>query len=165
MAAPASGTSTSSPDAKGVLACLDFSEASPRVLARAVELASALEVRVWLLHVGAEEPALVGYDPDPVGTFTPEDRARQLLDEHDDLRRLAADALAMGTPVEPLLVLGPTVDTIISTAERLGVGWIVVGTHGRTGLRHLLLGSVSEGIIRRADSPVVVVPPDDRNGG
>lgn len=150
-------------DTRGaVLACIDFSPASSQVITRAVELSSALGLPLRLVHVGAEEPALVGYDPDPVGTFTPEDRARQLLDEHDDLRQLAQSAAEQGIDVETVLVLGPTVETILATAEDMEAGWLVVGTHGRSGLHHLLLGSVSEGVIRHGHVPVVVVPRNER---
>jgi nucleotide-binding universal stress UspA family protein len=141
------------------MACLDFSPASAGVLATATTLARALGGMVWLVHVAADEPALVGYDTDPVGTHTAGERMQQLLAEHAELRTLADDAVAGGVPVTPLMVTGPTVESVLSAADTIGADWLVLGRHGRTGLAHLLLGSVSEAIARRSSRPVIVVPP------
>jgi nucleotide-binding universal stress UspA family protein len=146
-----------------VLACLDFSSASAAVLTTATTLAGGLGGEVWLLHVAAEEPALVGFDTDPAGTHNRDDRAMELLAEHAELRALADEAIASGVDVRPLLVAGPTVDTVLETAERLAADWLVVGRHGRSGLAQLLLGSVSDAIVRRSGRPVVVVPPPYRS--
>lgn len=64
----------------------------------------------------------------------------------------AACAVHVHTPV------GSARDTLLEEARRLGATLIVVGTHGRTGLSHLLLGSVAEQIVRHARCPVLVVP-------
>lgn len=141
-----------------VLACIDLSPASRPVVDAAAELATALGVPLTLLHVAGEEPELAGYDKDAIATFTRDDRARQLLDEHQDLGRRADELVAGGLVVTPLLVMGPTVETILDEARRLEAGWVVLGSHGHGGLHHLLLGSVSEGVVRGADRPVVVVP-------
>lgn len=141
-----------------VLACIDLSPASRPVVDAAATLAAALDVPLTLLHVAADEPELAGYDKDAVATFTRDDRARQLLDEHEGLGRRADELAAEGLVVTPLLIMGSTVETILDQAERLGAGWIVLGSHGRGGLHHLLLGSVSEGVVRGADRPVTVVP-------
>ena len=141
-----------------VLACIDLSPASRPVVDAAATLATALGVPLTLLHVAAEEPELAGYDKDEVATFTRDDRARQLLDEHGELGERARQLEAEGLVVTPLLVMGPTVEEILAQAERLDAGWVVVGSHGHGGLHHLLLGSVSEGVVRGADRPVTVVP-------
>ena len=141
-----------------VLACIDLSAASPLVVDHAAELARAFDVPLTLLHAAAEEPVLAGYDTDEVATFRREDRARQLLDEHQDLGRRTDELVASGLQVTPLLVMGPTVETILHQADRLDAGLIVLGSHGHGGLHHLLLGGVSEGVVRGADRPVVVVP-------
>lgn len=142
-----------------VLTAIDFSDRSAEVLRVAGRLARATGGTVHLVHAAAEEPALVGYDPeDDLGDFRPEDRARELLEEHAELRDLAAELAATGLQVRPRLVVGPTVEVLLDEADRLHVGWIVVGSHGHGGLRNLLLGSVSEGLVRHADRPVVVVP-------
>lgn len=144
--------------ASNVLACIDFSDLAGPVLDTAAQLAVATAGTVHLLHVAAEEPELVGYDHDRIATFTRDDRARQLLDEHHALRDRAAQLAEDGLTVNPHLVMGPTVDTILAEADRLDVAFIVAGSHGHGGLHHLLLGSVSEELVRRATRPVVLVP-------
>jgi nucleotide-binding universal stress UspA family protein len=56
------------------------------------------------------------------------------------------------------VVQGAIVDTIIEQAQRQEARFIILGTHGRGAVQHLLVGSVSEGVIRRSAVPVVVVP-------
>jgi nucleotide-binding universal stress UspA family protein len=62
----------------------------------------------------------------------------------------------------PLVEEGDVTVTVISVAERENVDLIVLGTHGRTGLSHLLLGSVAEKLLRRAPCPVLTVRIPDR---
>jgi len=141
-----------------VLACIDFSSATDAVIAEAVRLAQGLGGHLHLLHVAAEEPIIGGYDKDPIGTYTRDDRAHELLDEHHRLREIAAGLETDDLQVMPLLVMGSTVDKILEEARRIDATQIVVGSHGRSGLLHLLLGSVSESVLRHAECPVVVVP-------
>lgn len=145
-----------------VLACLDFADVAAPVLDTAAELATALGGRLHLLHVAAEEPELAGYDKDSIATFTREDRARQLLDEHHELRARADELTAQGLEVVPLLVMGSTVEKVLEEADALDASYIVVGSHGHGGLHHLLLGSVSEGLARKSHRPVVLVPVQHR---
>ena len=72
--------------------------------------------------------------------------------------KLAARLEGDGVEVRPRLLMGPTVEVILELADEVDADWIVVASHGRGGLVHLLLGSVSEGLIRHATRPVVVVP-------
>jgi nucleotide-binding universal stress UspA family protein len=92
-----------------------------------------------------------------------EDRTQSLVrlrtEAEERLAALAAEFL-------PLIGASVHVDTnddvpttIIDQAQSLGVDIIVVGTHGRTGLRHLLMGSVAEAIVRQSPVPVLVVGP------
>lgn len=62
-----------------------------------------------------------------------------------------------GVPAEYLLEEGAAADTILRTAASNRCDLIVVGTHGRTGLRHLLMGSVAEQVVRKAPCPVLTV--------
>lgn len=60
-------------------------------------------------------------------------------------------------PAEVQLLEGPTVESIIDYAKTLGADMLVIGSHGRTGLPRLFLGSVAEGVLRHAAIPVMVV--------
>lgn len=142
-----------------VVAAIDFSKHSAAVLTAAGRLASLSGATVHLVHAAADEPAFVGYDPvDGVAQFTPDDRIRQLVGEHEELSELADRLDREGVAVRPRLLMGPTVEVILQLADEVDAEWIVVASHGRSGLAHLLLGSVSEGLIRHATRPVVVVP-------
>lgn len=143
---------------RDVIVCLDFADVAGPVLDTGAELAAALGGRLHLLHAAADEPELAGYDKDAVGTFTRADRARQLLAEHDDLRASADRLAADGLEVVPHLVMGPTATTVLEEAERLGAAYVVAGSHGHGSLHNLLLGSISEELVRHADLPVVLVP-------
>lgn len=145
-----------------VLGCIDFSDASDAVVTEAVRIARQSGNRLHLLHVAADESALAGYDEGPIAVHTRDDRAHQLTEEHHRLRELAAAHATDGLEIVPLLIMGATVDVIVAEAERIGAATIVVGSHGHSKLRKLLLGSVSEGVVRHSTRPVVVVPVGER---
>jgi nucleotide-binding universal stress UspA family protein len=145
-----------------VLGCVDFSDASDAVVREAVRLARLSGNRLHLLHVAAEESALAGYDEGPVAVHTRDDRAHELTDEHHRMREIAEAHATGGLEIVPLLVMGATVDTILAEADRIDAATIVVGSHGHNALRKLLLGSVSQGVVRHSTRPVVVVPVGER---
>jgi nucleotide-binding universal stress UspA family protein len=86
-------------------------------------------------------------------------------DENSKLRREGEEALAYlkeqgvkaGVKVSAIIVRGYPVEEILKAAEKEKVAMIVVGNIGRTGLEHMLIGSVSESIVRKATRPVLVV--------
>jgi nucleotide-binding universal stress UspA family protein len=68
-----------------------------------------------------------------------------------------------GVPLTSHLESGEPASTILKVAGAQGVDLVIVGTHGRTGVRHLLLGSVAEKLVRLSPVPVLTVPSGDRN--
>jgi nucleotide-binding universal stress UspA family protein len=84
-----------------------------------------------------------------------------VTDPFDSADRLAEAAAAVGegVPVRAELLHGRPVRQIVDYARRERIGLIVVGTHGRTGVSHALLGSVAEAVVRLAPCPVLTVPP------
>ncbi len=119
-------------------------------------MAERFGARLWLLHVAAPEPAFVGYEPGPQSVR--DQRATELRDEHATLQRRAAELRERGLDAAALLIQGHPVEKILEEANRLGVGMIVMGSHGRSAIARLVLGSVSEGVLRRATCPVLIVP-------
>lgn len=146
---------------KRILAALDFSEVSASVAERAAALAGAFGAELILLHVAAEDPAFVGYGAGP--DTVRDDRARELRDEHRRLQELAEDLRGRGVAAKALLVEGPSVEKILDEAERLRADAIVIGSHGHTALYRVLLGSVSEGVVRKSPRPVLLVPSARRD--
>ena len=60
--------------------------------------------------------------------------------------------------VKPLVVMGPTAQTILEAVGHLGASHLVIGSHGHGGLHHVLVGGVAEEVVRHSPVPVVLVP-------
>ncbi|HEY3273227.1 MAG TPA: universal stress protein [Methanocella sp.] len=98
------------------------------------------------------------------------DNVASYEDENAKLRREGEEALAYlkeqgakaGVKVSAIIARGYPVDEIIKTAEKENVSMIIVGNIGKTGLEHMLLGSVSESVVRKATRPVLVVRGETR---
>lgn len=139
-----------------VLAPVDFSDATPGVLAAAAEMAEALGARLHVLHVDATDSIDIGYDVESnVGR---EELAKVLRAEHRALLDALDQVSGRGMAARGLMRRGDVVSTILGEAGRLEARLIVLGSHGHGALRQLLLGSVSTGVLRGAKSPVLIVP-------
>lgn len=139
-----------------ILVGLDFSPAHEHVLATAVALARATRAELALLHIAPEDPDFIGYEPGP--PTVRDGVAQALREQRQKLEADEARLRAEGLRVTARTIQGPIARKIIQEAERLSADWIVVGSHGRGGVRRLLLGSVSEAVVRGAPCPVVIVP-------
>lgn len=137
----------------------DFSPCAARALRTAIELAKVHGAELALVHV-SELPA--NLPPDTL--VTPADAAGPLrVDDYttrgarQQLEAIAEPLRREGLAVRTLAVTGDVADEILTVANEIGAEALVVGTHGRTGLSHLLLGSIAEKVVRRASVPVVCV--------
>lgn len=143
-----------------ILIAIDFSEGTRAVLHAAQDWAVRLgsdETHLYLLHVAEPDPAFVGWGAGP--EVVREQMAEVFQREHRELGQLVDGLQAEGLdPVTPLMVQGPTVDTILDQAVRLEASLIVIGSHGRSAALDILVGSVSSGVIRRSPVPVLVIP-------
>jgi universal stress protein A len=143
-------------DIRHILAPTDFSDYSKKALSDAFELAQIFGAKLSLLHVLEPSPYL--------GEFTLPTMGEDLL---SDLERQARAALARVLPeaqnvqieVTRSVVMGSPSLKIVETAEAEHVDLIVMATHGRTGLSHLLIGSVAERVVRTAPCPVLTIRP------
>ncbi|MBI3607371.1 MAG: universal stress protein [Nitrospirae bacterium] len=132
-----------------VLVPIDFSPSALAALRHAVELVRPQNGTVLLLHV--VNPAANGIsEAEAIG-------GRILARFEHRLENLANGLRAEGGNVEPSVLIGSVEDEILAMANRRGVDLIVIGTHGRSGWGHHLLGSTAERIVRRADCPVLTV--------
>jgi universal stress protein A len=157
-----------------VLVPTDFSEPAHHALHYALEEAALHHARVTLLHVlpahtgtdvyfvtGAPEPQL-GFEPAlerPLGTPTPPRPTVVLHDHHEaaltQLRGLMPASFQGAWDAD--VAAGPPAETIVRMAHERSADLIVMGTRGRTGLSHVLLGSVAEKVVRLAPCPVLTV--------
>lgn len=141
---------------KNVLAAVDFSEISQKVLESAATFTKGSQGHLWLIHVAPPDPDFAGYEAGP--RVVRDQVAKHLRDEHRRLQAMAEEQRGHGIDTTALLVQGPTVETILKEAEKLEAEMIVVGSHGRGALLRALLGSTSQGIIQKTEVPVLIVP-------
>lgn len=138
-----------------IMIAVDFEDASRRAIELAKELAAPLEASLVLVHA---------YDL-PVYTY-PGLEPSVLPGFHAEVTTAARDALtALSREVgisDAMLREGDPVREILAAAHERGATMIVMGTHGRRGLAHAILGSVAERVIRQADLPVLTVRAEAR---
>jgi nucleotide-binding universal stress UspA family protein len=146
---------------KNILVATDFSEPSGVALAYGRDLARSYNSRLHLLHV--VEDVMMRYSSE-VGLALPqiqtdlEDAARRDLDAQitDDDRRTLQVQTALQTGVN-------IADAIVSYAKTNEIDLIVTGTHGRGAVKHFLMGSVAERVVRTAPCPVLTVRAHERD--
>ena len=143
---------------KRIIAAVDFSPVTEQVIERATAVAEAFAAELELVHIAAPEPDFVGYEAGP--RTVRESRAKELRDEHRDLQARADELRGRGLKVEALLIQGPTVDTIVAHALQHHADLVVLGSHGHGAVYRALMGSVSEGVLRKVHCPILIVPPD-----
>jgi nucleotide-binding universal stress UspA family protein len=141
-----------------ILVPVDFSDPSLQAVDYAVELSRRPKSEIILLHV--VEPVyypmvgeMYGIGFDPGNVYDELQRAA-----HAELARLAARLRARRVAVRTRLCLGTAHQFIVESARKLKADLIVMSTHGRSGLSHVLIGSVAERVVRSAPCPVLTVP-------
>lgn len=139
-----------------ILVSTDFSEASFDAVRHAHDIAKNDRATIALVHV---VPRLAG-DAHPSIFEWLQDKAPKAAEmeklTRDTLAGKAAELKAEGIDVETHLVEGEPHAAIVQCAEDIQASLVVVGSHGRTGLKRMLLGSVAEQVVRYAHSPVLV---------
>jgi nucleotide-binding universal stress UspA family protein len=145
-------------DAKQVVVAYDFSGTADVALERAVDIACRAPAHV-LHFIVAIDPRR-GFNHEPHGAidleYTEKIQAR-LLDRLQVAfgRRSPATAPVYFVHAR----IGHPIDEILGLADDVGADMIIIGSHGRTGIRRLFLGSTSEAVVRRAQCPVIVARP------
>ena len=135
---------------KKILYPTDFSDASYEALKAANELALHFSAELFLVHVVSPVvEASAGFSP--VGLAQIEASAEKSLQEVVE-QRVSKELHARQT-----IVLGVAADEIIRMTEEEKADLIVIGTHGQTGWRHLVFGSVAEKVVRLAPCPVLTI--------
>jgi|SRR4030095_6588251 nucleotide-binding universal stress UspA family protein len=138
---------------KRILVPIDFSDCSKKALQYALALAKTHEAAVTLLYVVA--PAYGVAELSGIESAQLEVTMREGGEK--ELAKLSVDELRGEVAVEALVRTGSPAVQIIEAAQSLPADLIVISTHGRTGLKHVLLGSVAEHVVQRAPCPVFVV--------
>jgi nucleotide-binding universal stress UspA family protein len=142
---------------KRILVPVDFSDTSLHALDYAIEFGKPFKAALTVLFV--VEPV---YYATPADLYGPAADLGALLEEQrrigkEQLARLAADLKKRRVPAQTVLQTGTAYQVITDAARKVKADLIVLGTHGRTGFTHLLLGSVAERVVRTAPCPVITV--------
>jgi len=140
-----------------ILVPTDFSPTSDAALEYARILAAKFGSSVQILHVIDDPTAASEFVPDGFAPSTDGIRTALLDQAHTRLERLMNLVDRSRHHAHAEAVLGLPAQSIIDYATATGIGLIVMGTHGRTGLAHLLMGSVAEQVVRTAPCPVLTV--------
>ena len=134
----------------------DFSPAARKALAEALELALQFKAEVVVVHV---VPVLPAAPSDPNFTFEVPEYERALHADADRrLAQLAAEIGGTGVAVRTAVGHGDAGAEIVRIAAEEAAGLIVIATHGATGWRHAMFGSVAERVVRLARRPVLTIP-------
>ena len=147
-------------DIQRILCPVDFSEFSGPALERAVRLSDWFEARIEVLHVIPFLPLAM-----PVGVFEVTPQQRRQVDEA--MSALVEPFREEGAPIVTKVLEGDPWRAILAEATAVRADLLVIGTHGRSGFEKLLLGSVTEKVLRRAPCPVLTVghvPAHSRKG-
>ena len=142
-----------------ILVPQDFSDGASRAQELAAELAERFQAQIVLLHgtplpTGMSASSLIHAGDAPGAIPVDELATRAALVQLD---RRAEALRARGLAVSTVALVGAIAETILEEARSRPVDVIVMGTHGRCGLAHWLLGSVAETVVRQALVPVVTV--------
>jgi nucleotide-binding universal stress UspA family protein len=139
-----------------ILVPTDFGKSSENALKYGLAFAQKFGAEVWLLHV-VQDLAL--FIPEAIMVAPP---PAPPVEQFVAAAKTALERVVEGLNVEGVALraevgVGPAFDGIVRMAKEKGVDLIVMGTHGHTGLAHVLLGSVAEKVVRRAPCPVLTV--------
>lgn len=148
-------------DFANILVAIDFSDSSDNAFKLALNMAEKYSARLILLHVINEPVDLRGF-------YVPHISFEKLEEEIEQGARKLMESFCRQhlqgfDNYQTLIVPGLPFEQIIQQAEQLSVDLIILGTHGRTGLDHVLFGSTAEKVVRKSPKPVLTVrlPSDD----
>lgn len=142
-----------------ILVPTDFSAHAQEAVRYAAELSRIHSASLTVLHVYDVTPYVLPETVPLYNTLQINQLREEFQKQLGNVRQHALEAGA--TQVDAQLVQGSPFMEVVRFAEEHRFGLIVMGTHGRTGLAHLLLGSVTEKVVRKTSCPVLTIPLRD----
>jgi universal stress protein A len=142
---------------KTILCPTDFSDPSLLALNAANELARMSGAEIILVHVVSPLPVIP--PPDAMATFNVATYMEEMLQSaRTSMDRLIKEKSPSDVTVRPLVLTGNAADEITRAAEEQEADLIVIATHGLTGWRRFIFGSVAERVVRLSPCPVLAIP-------
>ncbi|MDR4508258.1 MAG: universal stress protein [Candidatus Brocadiaceae bacterium] len=136
---------------KKILCPVDHSECSYFALKYAISLALKDEAKLYLMHV--IDTRIYDTEIYPFSPYKPSET--DLSKTHENLIKSLPEGTTDVLKVETIVINGIPFQEIIKTATEINADLIVIGTHGRTGIPHIMMGSVAEKVVRGAPCPVL----------
>ena len=142
---------------KTIVALVDLSDLTFKVLKQAHTLATAFNSQVIILHVVAKEPVVVD-----VGLVSPvimQDPSPEVVRQHHaQLLEMRDSLVKFGVQATVQQMAGASVDAVLAETKRLNADLIILGSHHHSTIYDLLVGTVTNDVLKRAHCPVLVVP-------
>ncbi|WHF51615.1 universal stress protein [Chryseobacterium gotjawalense] len=135
---------------------VDFSEATDKLVEGAVKFAKETSGKIYLIHVA---PSDIGFAIGDMGfQYFPEVEQNEIKQELLQLNTIEQRIIAQGIDCEHLLKQGVAGDIILEYAKDKTAGYIVMGSHGRSNMYDVFVGSLTKELTRRSPIPVLVIP-------
>jgi len=142
-----------------LLVAIDLSPITETVIKKVIDIGQKTASQIWLVHVVQPDPDFVGYE---VGPQAERDFiAKKYHEKHKTIQTIADELRAFNIKVTPLLLQGPTVETVITEAEKCDADMIITGSHGHGMMYNIFIGSVSKEILNQSKRPVLIIPVRD----
>ena len=141
---------------KKIILPVDFSDSTDHLVDFAVGFAKDINAAISLIHVASSD---IGFVIGDMGfQYFPEVEENEIKFELKELNKLEQRVISQGINCTHILKQGVAGDTILEHAEENKADYIVVGSHGRSGVYDVLIGSLTKEITRKSKIPVLVVP-------
>lgn len=137
---------------KKILIAIDNDPAAEKIASHGFQLAVQLKAEIALLSV--VDSTLLKTE----GAVTSREFAEIIKNDHKKLQQMLADTIFKNHEIWTFLEQGKPNEMILNVAEEWDADIIVVGTHGRIGISHLIMGSIAEKVIRHSKKPVLIIP-------
>lgn len=140
-----------------ILVPTDLSDPAAHALRYASSLAERLGARLLVIHADPFIPP-TDFTANTAGVFELS-RDAMIVAAREELRKHAERNVGAGVPFDLRVIVGEPLDAIVAQVSESGADLVVMGTHGRTGMRRLMFGSVTEAVMRIVPVPVIAVNP------
>ncbi len=140
-----------------ILCPVDFSDASKKAIRYAKEFAGNMGASVYLLNVVEPRPMAMDVSLNYVSFEADLEKAAQ-----DDLEVIVQEFKRVGLKAEYGVVIGNPADSILENIDMFNVNLVIMGSHGKKGLSRLIMGSVAEVVVRKANCPVLIVKSEEK---
>ena len=140
-----------------ILCPVDFSDASKKAIRYAKEFSGNMGASVYLLNVIEPRPMAMDVSLNYVPFEADLEKAAK-----DDLEVIVQEFKRVGLKAEYGVVIGNPADSILENIDMFNVNLVIMGSHGKKGLSRLIMGSVAEVVVRKANCPVLIVKSEEK---